>query len=52
VYDSFDLMDIVCKCARIWFLCKSAGFDPEGLTSEQLLELNGLAGKFNRGTGG
>ncbi len=45
--DTFDMIDIACKSARIWFLCKSAGFDPEGLTEEQLHELDELVKKFN-----
>ena len=47
VADVFDLIDIVCKSARIWFLCKSAGYDPEGLTGEQLTELKELVSKLN-----
>lgn len=47
VSDTVDLIDIACKSARIWFLCKSAGFNPEGLTGEQLHELIELVKKFN-----
>ncbi len=45
--DTFDHIDIVCKAAKIWFQCKSAGFEPEGLTDDQLSELKKLAQKFN-----
>lgn len=46
VFDTFDSIDIVCKSAKIWFLCKSAGFDPEGLSDMQLSELKELVKKF------
>ena len=39
VFDTFDSIDIVSKSAKIWFMCKQAGFDPEGLTDKQLSEL-------------
>ncbi|MEN8224788.1 MAG: rhamnulose-1-phosphate aldolase [Bacteroidota bacterium] len=39
VFDTFDNIDIVSKSAKIWFMCKQAGFEPEGLTQEQLDEL-------------
>ncbi|HNS16983.1 MAG TPA: rhamnulose-1-phosphate aldolase [Bacteroidales bacterium] len=45
--DAFDIIDIACKSARIWFLCKSAGFDPEGLSGKQLAELKELVKKFH-----
>jgi rhamnulose-1-phosphate aldolase len=47
VSGTFDTIDIVCKSAKIWFLCKSAGFDPEGLSDEQLIDLKGLTGNFD-----
>ncbi len=37
---AFDLVDIACKAAKIFFLCRSAGQDPEGLSPEQLNELD------------
>lgn len=37
--ETFDLIDILAKSASIWFLCRSAGYDPEGLTGSQLEEL-------------
>jgi rhamnulose-1-phosphate aldolase len=42
VQDAFDYMDIVCKSAGIWLLCKSAGYEPEGLTEKQLDDLRKL----------
>lgn len=46
ILDTFDNIDIACKSARIWFMCKSAGFTPEGLTSKQMGELRDLVEKF------
>ncbi|HEX7475171.1 MAG TPA: rhamnulose-1-phosphate aldolase [Dehalococcoidales bacterium] len=37
--EAFDLIDIVNKAAQIFFICKSAGFEPEGLSSDQLAEI-------------
>ena len=37
--DAFDTLDILAKSAKIYFLCKSAGLDPEGLTPGQLNEI-------------
>lgn len=45
--ETFDSIDIACKSAKIWFQCKSAGFEPEGMTDEQLEKLKGLIPKFN-----
>lgn len=39
LHDTFDILDIVAKSAKIWLNCKSAGFDPVGLNSEELMEL-------------
>jgi rhamnulose-1-phosphate aldolase len=39
VFEAFDNIDIVSKSAKIWFMCKQAGFQPEGLTDDQLKEL-------------
>lgn len=47
VVDTFDSIDIVCKSAKIWLQCKSAGFEPEGITDAQLDELRKLVKKFN-----
>ena len=37
--ETFDIIDLLAKSASIWFLCRSAGYDPEGLTESQLSEL-------------
>jgi rhamnulose-1-phosphate aldolase len=36
---ALDRIDIVAKSARIWFLCRNAGYDPAGLSDDQLAEL-------------
>jgi len=46
VADTFDLIDILAKSARIYFLCRSADIIPEGFTVEQLEELKKLSGNF------
>ena len=37
--ETFDIIDILAKSASIWFMCRSAGYAPEGLTEIQLNEL-------------
>lgn len=37
--EAFDSIDILAKLARIYFLCKSAGVEPTGLTEIQLAEI-------------
>jgi len=39
VFEAFDLIDTVNKSAEIFFICKSAGYGPQGLSDEQLAEL-------------
>jgi rhamnulose-1-phosphate aldolase len=39
VFDAFDMIDILSKSARIYFMVKQSGFEPEGLSDEQLDEL-------------
>jgi rhamnulose-1-phosphate aldolase len=39
VFDAFDLIDTANKSANVFFLVKSAGCEPEGLTAAQLNEL-------------
>ena len=34
--ETFDLIDTLSKSAQTYFLCKQAGFEPEGLTDEQI----------------
>jgi rhamnulose-1-phosphate aldolase len=36
--ETFDSIDIANKLAKIWFICKSAGFEPQGMTEEQIKE--------------
>jgi rhamnulose-1-phosphate aldolase len=42
VDQAFDTIDILAKSARIWFICKSAGFEPQGLTGDQMKEMREL----------
>ena len=37
--EAFDNLDILAKSAKIYFLCKSTGLDPEGLTHSQINEI-------------
>lgn len=39
IIETFDVIDILAKSARIFFMCKNAGLEPEGLTNKQLSEL-------------
>jgi rhamnulose-1-phosphate aldolase len=39
VAEAFDHIDLLTKAARIWLTCRSAGFDPVGLSDEQLAEI-------------
>jgi rhamnulose-1-phosphate aldolase len=39
VGECLDRIEIVTKAAKIYFLCKAAGFHPKGLTSEQIRSL-------------
>ncbi len=40
--ETFDLIDIMTKSASVYFLCRAAGIEPEGLTDSQLDELGKL----------
>jgi rhamnulose-1-phosphate aldolase len=46
VFEAFDLIDTLAKSAQIYFQCRSAGFEPEGLTEEKIAELKELSKKF------
>jgi len=46
VADTFDIIDILAKSARIFFLCRSANIVPDSFTDEQLAELRKLAQNF------
>lgn len=39
VLDAFDKIDILSKSAQIYFMVKQAGFEPEGLSIDQIEEL-------------
>jgi rhamnulose-1-phosphate aldolase len=39
VFDAFDLIDMADKAARIFFLCRSAGCEAQGLSEKQLKEI-------------
>jgi rhamnulose-1-phosphate aldolase len=39
VIEAFDTIDLLVKSARIWFCCRNAGYEPEGLTATQIEEI-------------
>jgi rhamnulose-1-phosphate aldolase len=45
-FDTFDLIDILGKSAKIFFLVRSSGYKPQGLTDEQLAVLKELSANF------
>ena len=46
VAGTFDVIDILAKSARIFFMCRSAGIVPDSFTDEQIAELRKLGGNF------
>ena len=46
VFEAFDLIDTIAKSANIYFQCRAAGFQPEGLTDDRLADLKILSEKF------
>jgi rhamnulose-1-phosphate aldolase len=46
VSDTFDVIGILAKSARIFFMCRSANIVPDGLTDQQLAELKKLSVSF------
>jgi rhamnulose-1-phosphate aldolase len=40
VIEAFDTMDLLTKSAKIFLLCKHAGYEPEGLTDQQIEDLS------------
>jgi rhamnulose-1-phosphate aldolase len=46
ISDTFDVIDILAKSARIFFTCRSANIIPEGFTAPQLKELGKLSANF------
>lgn len=45
VFEAFDLTDILEQEAEIFFICKGAGYEPEGLSREQRAELKRRPGQ-------
>ena len=39
ISDAFDTIDLVVKAAKTWFLCRNAGYEPEGLSDVQIREI-------------
>ena len=39
IIDAFDLVDVMNKSAQLFFLCRKAGFAPQGLTEQEIEEL-------------
>ncbi len=39
IIETFDIIDILAKSAKIFFMCKNAGMEPDGLSDSQLKEL-------------
>ncbi len=46
VFETFDMIDILAKSARIFFMCKGTGLEPEGLADKELAALKELASRF------
>jgi rhamnulose-1-phosphate aldolase len=44
IVEAFDSIDVLNKAAKIFLLCKNAGFSPEGLSEEQINELERVYG--------
>lgn len=44
--DAFDLIDTLAKSARIYFMVGAAGFEPVGLSEDNLRDLKSLCEKF------
>jgi rhamnulose-1-phosphate aldolase len=39
VQEAFDLIDVMNKSAQLFFLCREAGYTPQGLTEQEIEEL-------------
>jgi len=39
LFEAFDQIDLLAKSANIYFMCRNAGHDPEGMTEDQLTEI-------------
>ena len=42
IVETFDIIDILAKSAKIFFMCMNAGIEPEGLSDSQLDELRNI----------
>ncbi|RLD33700.1 MAG: rhamnulose-1-phosphate aldolase [Bacteroidetes bacterium] len=42
LFECFDQIDILAKSANIFFTCRNAGFEAEGMTTEQLNEIKNI----------
>ena len=40
IMDAFDQVDVLSKSAVIYLDCKSMGFEPDGMSNEQMKELS------------
>ena len=47
VPDAFDKIDMFSRAARIWLICRNAGYDPQGLSKEQLDQLRNLRENYS-----
>jgi rhamnulose-1-phosphate aldolase len=41
--EAFDLIDVIVKSIRIWLLCRGAGYNPTGLSDDQIERLRTIA---------
>lgn len=48
VPDAFDKLDMLSKAARLWLICRNAGFDPQGLSGEQRQRLTSISPPASR----
>jgi len=39
LFDAFDLIDLANKAAQIYFMCRKGGYEPEGLSGDQIDDL-------------
>ena len=40
IMDAFDQVDVLCKSAQIYINAKCMGFEPDGMSAEQMKELS------------
>jgi rhamnulose-1-phosphate aldolase len=46
VAEAFDKIDMLSRAARLWLIAHNAGFDPEGLSDEQLKRLREMRSNY------